>query len=170
MSTKTVYEAFKDKSLKVNSPISEEKLNEILGSLETPPSEALVKLWKNVGPGFIEEWGITLSEVCQLHTFSKEEYDYENYEQLIGKKAFPIGTIWDGTDSTTPIYEIAEGDDKGLLLGFSYGDLSIYKSRIKFDDLLEFIKGLSSDIDYSEVSDKIFQHTFKDKLQGPKTK
>ncbi|KAH0793747.1 hypothetical protein GPJ56_002299 [Histomonas meleagridis] len=168
MSSKTIYDAFKDKSLKVNAPISEEKLNEILKNLEIQPSEELINFWKNVGSGFIESLGVAVSDVGQLHTFSKDEYDYENYEEIVGKKAFPIGIIWEGTDSSTPIYEIAEGEDKGLLLGFSYGDLSIYKSKIKFNELLEFVKCLSSNIDYSEFSDKIFHYAFQEKIQKTK--
>ncbi|OHT10509.1 hypothetical protein TRFO_20181 [Tritrichomonas foetus] len=137
----TVYQAFKDGRFKLNKPVSEADLEAQIYKFQFKPSEGLMKLWKAVGPGFIVSASITVSQPKDAEILSSTRFGgYSDYEEIGERYAFYIGNTWDGTDSCTHWYELADGEDKGQLVVMSYGDLRCYKLTKTTEDLLEEIK------------------------------
>lgn len=159
---KTFGDAIKDGTLTLNPPISEKELKEIVDKLEIKPSDGLMRIWKKVGKGFCPDFAISFQKPGELTTLKEDDCDYEGYKKVIGKKVFYVGNVYDGTDSNTRVYEIAEGDDKGLLISLSYGDLSVYKSKIDLNQLLDII--LKVDYDVDDICINIFDAIATDKI------
>lgn len=163
---KTLYEAFQDKSAKFNAPLSEEEINQKLKTLQHQPSEALIKIWKNVGSGGLpNDWDLELAPVATEITFTTGDRfkSYSGVKKIRGLVGIQVGTLWPDTDSKAYVYEIETGDYKGKLIAFAYGEFKIFLSDMTTEELLELVKNMDVGTDWAEVSTEVFNKVFAKK-------
>ena len=121
MSNQTFFEAFTNGTLKLNPPVSESELEKILSKDKLQPSEGLLRFWQKVGPGEIKTSSIEITQPLGPQKIDPIQYEgFAGISKYANRNVFCIGTTWDGTDSMTIWYELADGDDKGKLLVFPY--------------------------------------------------
>jgi hypothetical protein len=157
-------EALQAKTLRFNSPLPECELTDIISRMKHPPSEALRKIWQNVGEGSLpNSWDIALCRPGQEVVFADDDRfsEYEGSKTLIGSPAVWIGRLWDGTDSVTYVLEVTGGAHSGKVVAFSYGDFNMYIGEKTASDLLEFVLGVPADTEYCEISTIIFEAIFR---------
>lgn len=162
MTEETFFEAFTNKSLKLNPPLSESEIEKIIGKEKLQPSEGLLKFWQKVGPGDITSSSINIASPSTSQKIDPTLYEgYSGISKVANRNAFYIGTTWDGTDSTAFWYELADGDDKGNLVVFPCSALAVYKLDKTTGDLIDFVKGVKYTADANlskEIDDKFLKN------------
>jgi hypothetical protein len=161
--TKTIESAFRNGSWRFNPPLAPAELDALVSGLSLSPSPALLKIWRHVGAGsFPGSWDFCVAAPSGPVSFQADDtyLEYEGASQLLGRSAFAVGQLWYGTDSHVRVLELADGDDAGALVGFSYGDNRAYKSDKTTGDLLSCVLELPVDTEFSEVSKRVFDAVF----------
>jgi hypothetical protein len=161
-------DALRAKTLRFNSPPPECELAGVISKMKHPPSEALRKIWQNVGEGPLpNSWDVALCKPGQDVTFAEGDRlsQYDGSKRLIGSTAVWIGRLWDGTDSVTHVLEVTGGADDGNVGAFSYGDFNMYMGAKTTSDLLEFVLSVPADTEYWEISTLIFNAIFSPTAQ-----
>lgn len=159
---KTFRDAFKDGTFALNPPMAEEELTRVVEGLKEKPSEGLLRLWRKVGEGLFDDFAVSVEKPGKLVTLEKEDCDYAGFRRLIGRKAFYVGNVFEGTDSVTRVYELADGEDKGSVIALSYGDLQVYRSESSMDQLIETV--LKVDADTDDICNDILNALASEKL------
>lgn len=163
---KTLYDAFKDKSVKFNEPLSSDEVEERIKELKHRPSEALIKVWKNVGSGQLaNDWDLELAPVGVEWTFTTGDKfkSYSGVKKIRGLVGVQVGTLWPDTDSKAYVYEIETGENKGKVMAFAYGEFKIFMSDMTTEELIDVIKGMDVNTDWDEVSTQVFKKVFMKK-------
>ena len=169
---KTFIEAFRAGELRVNPPLSETDVDNIVAQMTAKPSDAAISLWKKIGSGGLPmDWDIEVAKPGSEVVFVKggRYGGYEGSRQMRGTVCVKLGTLWPGTDSTTDVLEVLTGDNKGKLVACAYGDLSVYLSSMDTEEAFGAVKKIPVDTDWSEVSTMVWNDVFDNKKIGDGT-
>lgn len=169
---KTWIEAFRAGELRINEPMESDKVDELVNRMTERPSDAAINLWKKIGSGGLPlDWDIEVappgSEIVFLP--GGRYSGYEGARQMRGVICARLGSLWPGTDSNTAVLEVLTGDNKGKVVACSYGDLSIYLAPITTAEAITHVKQIPIDLDWSEVSTRVFNEIFMGHKIGDET-
>jgi len=150
-------------NVEIKAPSEPPKAPEEGDALKYEPSEALLSLWESIAPGCLNDYiALYINKPYTLTTFDDEVNEsfkgYKRLELVKGCTGYNVLTIWDCTDGHINVYELVDGEYKGQLVAFSYGDIKVYlgKTMKELIEVAESLEWKDEDKDMEDLFKGVF--------------